>query len=719
MSNHSDFWMTEYDDWDFIEDPTLSVSEDDTNDATVDNDNDEDFLQSERTRKLIRLSSARRAVSNYVAILTGKNVPVMFNDSNVNCTDGNVVYLSSDITKKDNFDVAVGLALHEGSHIKYSDFELFKTVWMKVPRSIYNYTEKLNISKDTVGTVCKDIYNYVEDRYIDYTVHENAPGYRGYYDALYDEYFNSKVITDALQSDLYKTLSVESYMFRIINLTNPNTNLRVLPGLYDIAKILDLSNIKRLEKPSDRLEVAFQIAEIVFKNVTEFSETIKGKKPSTGSEGEGESGTGEPSNQTGQDGESESVGVSVEQNSNQFGDANNADSSSSGLDDILGGTESSVATTQSDQIIDNIGEDKKVSKTKLSKIKKAFEKQKDFLKGSIKKKKVTKKEKDLLDILEKSKVEIVDVAQEYAKNYGLVGGVECIVVKNMTKELLMSDECPMYIGENNPDTYKRHLANVNAGIIMGTKLGRRLQVRNEINTHKFSRRYTGKLDKRLIHELGFSDENIFYTTLTEKYKKINFHISVDASSSMCGNKWDKAMRLCVAIAKAASMLDNVNLTISFRTTTGKNPYILIGYDSKVDKFSKIRNLFPYLTATAVTPEGLCFEAIMKHLPTFSNDTNNYFVNLSDGEPYFSYNVGTACISYSGPSAANHTQAQVKKIRNAGYNVISYFISDNYFNPSSKELFRTMYGEDSNFINVDNIIQIAGTLNKKMMESLDI
>jgi len=322
MNNHSDFWMTEYDDWDFIEDPSSSVNIDQS-----DNDNDlaedESFIQSEQTRKLIRLSSARRAVANYVSILTNRNIPVMFNDNNLNCTDGNVVYLSGDITKKNNFDVAVGLALHEGSHIKYSDFELFKTVWMKVPRSIYDYTEKLNISKDTVGSVCKDIFNYVEDRYIDYTVHESAPGYRGYYDALYDHYFNSKVITDAIQSDLYKTLSVESYMFRIINLTNPNTNLKVLPGLYDIAKILDLSNIKRLKNSTDRLEVAFKIAEIVFKNVTDYDNSSNTKN-SSGASKEGGSFDNESSNQSdqdgksdSQDGESKSVGISVNQKSDQ------------------------------------------------------------------------------------------------------------------------------------------------------------------------------------------------------------------------------------------------------------------------------------------------------------------------------------------------------------------------------------------------------------------
>jgi hypothetical protein len=718
MKCYSDFWMSNYDEWDFIDDPNSTADVDDDVNVQLEE------LRSERTRKLIRLSSARRAIANYVSILTGKNVPVMFNDNSVNCTDGDTVYLSSDITNKNNFDVAVGLALHEGSHIKYSDFELFKTVWMKVPRSIYNHTELLNISKETVGTVCKDIYNYVEDRYIDYTVHENAPGYRGYYDSLYDFYFNSRIITDALESDLYKTLSVESYMFRIINLTNLSTNLRALPGLYDIAKILDLTNIKRLTKPSDRLDVAFQIAEIIFKNITESTKVYDRDKAGDNNnvDNGGDVTNEQPSKSTDEVEKSSTEGGLVKQNVNRASDDGVVTpTSGNNLDDLIGGSETSVDTTQNDQIVSDIGQDGLMSKTKLSKIKKAFEKQKEFLSGDLKKKKVSKTDKDLLNVLEQSKVEIVEVAKEYYQKFGVYSGVECVVVKNMTKELLMSDECPMYIGENSKGLLERHFDNVNVGIIMGTKLGRRLQVRNEVNTHKFSRRYTGKLDKRLIHEFGFSDENIFYTTVTEKYKKINFHISVDASSSMHGEKWNKSIRLCVAIAKAASMLDNVNLTISFRTTNGKNPYILVAYDSRVDKFSKIRDLFAYLIPTNTTPEGLCYEAIMRYLPACTNEVNSYFVNLSDGEPYFSYRSNNGNVPYYGEAAAKHTQLQVNKIRNAGYNVISYFITDNNINVNtdSKERFKIMYGEDSNFINVDNISQIATTLNKKMMDSLDI
>jgi len=692
MSNYSDFWLKDNNyEWDWEDELDAAIEEGSGTDATVDA---EDRL-SDTTARLIRLSSARRAVANYVSILTNQNIPVVFNDSAVNCTDGKLVYISSDITKKDNFDVAVGLALHEGSHIKYSDFELFKTVWMNVPRNIYNYTEKLSISKDEVGKTCQTILNYVEDRFIDYTVHRNAPGYRGYYDALYDEYFNNKVISDALDSDMYRTLSIESYMYRIINLTNPNTNLKALPGLYDIAKELDLTNISRLTTPKHRLNVAYKIAEIVFKNINEHNQKQTGP-------GFDQNDSGVPDNSNGMPGDGES-GKST--------------------DDVLGGTESTV-TSDNAAVTTDVGTDANVSKTKQSKIAKSFEKQKDFLAGKIKKKKVSKREKAMLDVLEKSQIDLVPVAQEMMKASGFVGSVECILVKNMTKELILSEEFPMSIGANNESSRTELQKNVDAGIILGTKLGRRLQIRNEINIDKFTRRNLGKIDKRLMHELGFeTDTNIFYSTFTNKYKKVNFHISVDASASMRGPKWNRTIKLCVALAKATSMIDNVDLTISFRTTMSYNPYIVVAYNSKVDKFSKIKNLFSYLIPVNTTPEGLCFEALMKFLPKSDTNTNSYFVNISDGEPCFYYNNTSSGIafSYRDKSACEHTRTQVRKIKESGYNIISYFVSDydNFGIEVLRQNFKTMYGNDSHFINVENLNQIVKTVNGKMMEAIDI
>ena len=54
-------------------------------------------------------------------------MPVKFMSRGDSFTDGKSVTISGTINEK-NFDHVVGLALHEGSHIVYSDFDLFASV---------------------------------------------------------------------------------------------------------------------------------------------------------------------------------------------------------------------------------------------------------------------------------------------------------------------------------------------------------------------------------------------------------------------------------------------------------------------------------------------------------------------------------------------------------------------------------------------------------------
>lgn len=712
---YSDFWFEDYDiDWDFEDDSVVDTS----------------HAQSDSTEKLIRLSSARRAISNYVSILTNKSIPVMFNDNNNSMTDGKVVYIGADASSKKNFDIAVGLALHEGSHICYSNFDLFKNIWGNVPREISDLGKKLKISKSEIAELVKTLTNIVEDRYIDHTVYYSAPGYRGYYQALYDKYFNAKVVDDGLKSEMYRVPSIESYLFRIINITNKFTDLTALPGLYNIAKILGLSSIQRLTTPKDRFEVACNIAEVILSNIDQHMTNSESLQLSDGEGNEGDENEEKP--------DTFSIFDDIKNNSVP------KDKPSDNLDDILGGEDTQVESSKSDAVMNDIGDDEKMSDNKKNKLAKAFNKQKTFVSGDIKRKKVTKKENDVLDIIEKSKVDLVDVGQQYMQDqYGLENStVECILVKNMTRELIFSHEFPMtphinryFINSgkkpsDNPYVEKMQQV-IDSGISMGIKLGKRLQFRNEVNVEKYSRRETGKLDKRLISELGYNMENIFYTTHQSKYKKMHFHISVDASSSMIGPKWEKSIKLTTAIAKAASILENIRVSISFRSTSQNKPYVIMAYDSDKDKFNKIKNLFCYLSAHGTTPEGLAFEAILKTLPKADLNSENYFINISDGEPAFSFQEtkNNNKIMYQGQGAAKHTKIQCKKIKKEGYNIISYFVSETesstpwlyrgFGGSNPGDLFKIMYGTDAIFTNVENLSQVVTTLNKKMLESIDI
>ena len=133
----------------------------------------------------IQLASYRRAISNFVNIVTGRSdIPVQFQSRDSSYTDGKKVMIGSKIDEK-NFDPIVGLALHEGSHIKLSDFDFLKNLEYKITEEIYLDAEKIGYGRfDVIGHV-KNLLNYVEDRRIDWYVYSTSPGYKGYYQSMY------------------------------------------------------------------------------------------------------------------------------------------------------------------------------------------------------------------------------------------------------------------------------------------------------------------------------------------------------------------------------------------------------------------------------------------------------------------------------------------------------------------------------------------------------
>ena len=78
---------------------------------------------------LIELAHTQRAISNFVKILTKKDVPVEFFENNQgdSMTDGKKITISSTINMH-NIDSVVGLALHEGAHCIYTDFKALKKI---------------------------------------------------------------------------------------------------------------------------------------------------------------------------------------------------------------------------------------------------------------------------------------------------------------------------------------------------------------------------------------------------------------------------------------------------------------------------------------------------------------------------------------------------------------------------------------------------------------
>jgi len=622
-------------------------------------DIDTDFTYEVNNKKQVdytKLASAQRAIGNFVSIVTGKQIPVHFQNNDQSYTDGRSVTIGSKI-EDNNFDATVGLALHEGSHIALTNFKLLDGCY--IGSSFHSYIAMrggdpdMNMVESDIMQV-KDLFNWIEDRRIDYHVYTNAPGYRKYYESMYAKYFNSAIIDKALQSEEKTDEDWDSYMFRIINLTNPNRKIDALEVLPIVWKTIDLKNIKRLKTSEDALNIAIEVYKIV-------SKQVKGSA------------------------------------SKQQQDKSNKTSSK--------------PQSKTKYIVNS-----KLSNKQQERLRKQIQKQKEFVNGKPKKVgKLSKKDNAIVKSLKESGTESNPV------NTGKFGShmynVDAIVIKKMTHSVMCHMESifdSRGLKENRePKSWYGPGDGIQKGIILGKQLGKKLQLRNEEKSLKSTRLNTGKIDRRLISQLGFQNANVFHRIVTDRYKNFFIHISIDASGSMGGRRFRNAIKSAVAIAQAASMTTGIRVQISLRGTSNlegnsEKTVTVYTYDSAVDKMSKIKKYFPYLQTFGCTPEGLSFKSILPYIKADAKGDECIFINYSDGAPS---SVTGCAYTYNG---IDFTRKVVNEMKEIGINVLSYFI-DGRSEGWCADAFRRMYGNNAEFIDTSNLTQISKSINKKFLE----
>jgi len=263
--------------------------------------------------------------------------------------------------------------------------------------------------------------------------------------------------------------------------------------------------------------------------------------------------------------------------------------------------------------------------------------------------------------------------------------------------------------------------NVNAGINLGKKLLRKLQITNEQVTLASKRLKSGKIDTRRVYAANFEND-IFYKIDRAQYKPISIHLSIDGSGSMQGEKWDQVLINTVALGYVSLHMQNIDLTISIRTTgkdpslsskTAHIPLLILAFDSKKHTLNDLKNL-AYFKVSGLTPEGMCLNALNQYIPSSSYYLDSYLINMSDGFPTFE----SSGFIYKGKSAILDTAKAVSNIKKKGVKVLSYFIETDVTSIRLNELveaFRTMYGKSATFIDPKNVHQVTKTLNNLFLK----
>jgi len=742
-------------------------------------DDEEENLSKEELsiHRVARLATTRRAISNFVNILTNRNdITVRYSSGRDSYTTGNDVVIAAD-DNPENFDVMVGLALHEASHVLLSDFRFLKTVddvrkqllggtdyiWMRDDIRTSSINDTVTVTKNIVHpllakilptflpsnyltgptpeelkyrkqahkylTDLMDIMNILEDRRIDSYVYKNAGGYRPYYDSLYSKYFLGKEIGNNLKwNPRWRELTVENYINRVLFTIHPDSNPDSMPGLRKLIQIMDLQNIERVapENPKtikwdknpqyDWMPQIWQVANEIYVHILRFvamAENNRKQQSQSGQRQESQNGSsGSGSSQNSEDFNEQMPSSEEVENATRYLPNLDVDRNQFSQQNV----DSPDKTKK--------GKDKPVRYNE-KRAEKAKKTAKDLMAGKVKKKKASRQEINSVEALEKADAKMVDISGD-----GVPGG-QCMVTRKMSEKLLGEDwfifgsRAHSYYG----DSRKASLAQ---GRRMGAILEHRLQVRNDPIFTKFTRLPKGNIDRRLLANLGMDITNVFNKSKVDTFKPAMLHLTLDASGSMSGKKWEKVMVVATALAYVGSKVRNIDTVISVRGGS-ETAIVSIVFDSRKDKFVNWMRWAQKLNPNGATPEGLCYKATMELILECKNTHDVYFINFSDGEPSFYvsnntgtkrrrrsyvYNSSTAGCSYSGDLAYKHTRAQINNLKDNGVKILSYFISEytSYGNNNqSVAAFRKMYGEDAAFVNVENAQEVLRTLNKLLLD----
>ena len=675
--------------------------------------------------RMMRLAAVRRGISNFVNILTNRNdIKVEFSSGRNSYTDGSTVIISAD-EDPTKFDPMVGLALHEAAHIKLSNFAFLKAI-QTVRNNVgsgysvrhWNGTEDKELLNkmfhpaltkllNTNGTdkyvmmteMFKDIHdimNILEDRRIDKYVYQTAPGYRPYYTALYDKYFFTGEVGKNLRfNPKWRELTVENYINRLIYFFHPANKIDAMPGLAHLYKLLDINTIERVGETSEQWKWSaefstmprlWQDANIIYAHILKFVSLARADDAA-------------PSPLTRKGINPMTVPEALEGLPNL---------------DIMPTVE--MAPTE-------IETDKKgaVGKFNADKADKEIKKAQEIISGEAKKKKITKVEAEAISAIEQAQADMVDI-----KGDGIPFG-RCIVLRKLNDKVIEQD---WFIFRNYYGSSAARDRAIATGRRMGAILAQRLQVRNDPLMTKQTRLPQGNIDRRLLAQLGMDIEQVFHRSRTDLHRPAMLHLTLDASGSMSGDKWNKVVSVAVALAYVGAKIRNVDTVISIR---GGNeiPIVSIVFDSRREQFSTFVKNMRKISPAGGTPEGLCFKATLDLVMECATTHDVYFINFSDGEPSFSYSrkssLSTSAattatgqyFSYGGELAWKHTRAMMNKIRERGVKVMSYFISDGpthgrYGESYGVRAFKEMYGESAQFVNVENAGEVLRTLNKLLL-----
>lgn len=700
--------------------------------------------------ELHKLNELRKTVINFCSIiLQGKRVDVRYAGSQ-NFTDGNTIIISADIVK--NFDTVVGLAMHETSHIRWSNFKLIETLQERLkdlakeyllkiqkqhPTMIKNeklfekYTEALTKEISEFG---RGIQNWIEDRRIDNLALENFPGYLGYYSAFYEQCFRGKQHQEYIEKYNRTGDIFQDYMAYILLSMSPNFKLNALPNLSRVMKLLDvnvLSSIKQDKNIDITLSVLRIILEEYAMQLGDGSDPNDEEKMKQHMENVCSNAECKFNNPSANDPNAPPRTFQISDNPGSGGSGEPIDFRP-GIDKLVDekgneidinkmiGKELAEGKKLIENMLDMVNDSEKNSKN--GKAKDGMPSQKpDSKDGKTGKTSATNElyPREHLSVSDAERLEtwIKSQADIFSSDM-----FDCALLPLIKIPNLDDKSHPIHsilrIASKADDYYdsKQILDAYN----LGKSLRPKLKFINMEGKLKITRKLEGKLDRRKLSEFFAGSTRLFYTEKESKGEDFHFHFAIDASGSMSGTKWLSARSVLMTIVSALHGINGISISADMRTNitgrgySGSMPVTAIIYDSRYSKPYELLEMLQRMGGTGGdNADGVSIDATRKFLDSVTKKRNKIFINISDGRPSHS----SQGKSYGGSSAIKHTGDAVQRLRKNGWAATGFYIDDSRaYNDGYLSEFKKQYGEKSKIISYTDTMEIARTINNMIADS---
>ena len=433
-----------------------------------------------------------------------------------NCTDSKVVYLATrvfddkDLSDGQKIDTFVGLAIHEGCHLKWTDFTQMG---------------------EARNRIIANFINLLEDERIERLCGETMPGYANYLKAtkyymfdLYASKMLGKNSAEKLPAHI-RLLNAILALVRYPKALQQDDLEEFADYLFDVRKIVE-------KFPSTKEEVG-EAAEAIYEVIKRFFENDQKKKQSGDSSDETDD-AGSEGDDEGQGGSSEGQESSEEEQQETKG-VNQDESSEDKEED---NQESSSATDEPSNELD----DESVREA----VQKALEQLEEEMDETMSE--LTSEAQEDGEPLDRD-----EMAKCVKRNDGQLAGI-C----ENTVDLGLSSNSVLYKAPEDRETYDTSLRAVRKYIpaIANT-------LKNHCREYQVSYRgmRSGLLDTSKIAEAYQGVQNVYIRQGQVKSDKMAVCVLIDESGSMYGEKIIAARNLAVLLNEAVSTVPGIDLYI--------------------------------------------------------------------------------------------------------------------------------------------------------------